>query len=100
MPKSARTKWPARSVEELLTEARSVTAGWPDSELNADRIRTTLRTSPARARVLRDALKAERAEQSARPALHAVPDTDPVSETGAETTVDDTDGEDPQEEAS
>ncbi|GHH71343.1 hypothetical protein GCM10018781_32490 [Kitasatospora indigofera] len=77
VPKSARTKVPARTVEELLAEARSVTAGWPDAELNADRIRTTLRTSPARARVLRDALKAERLD-AARPDLHAVPDAAPV----------------------
>ena len=100
VPKSARSVKPTRTAEELLAEARSATADWPTGDLVADRIRKELRTSSAKARVLRDALKAERAEQSARPALHAVPDTDPVSETGAETTVDDTDGEDPQEQAS
>ncbi|GAA5004325.1 DUF2637 domain-containing protein [Kitasatospora paranensis] len=88
VPKSARTKVPIRTVEELLAEARSVTAGWSEAELNADRIRTELRTSPARARMLRDTLKADRTE-AARPGLHAVPDTAdddsttaPVPETG------------------
>ncbi|MEW1911541.1 DUF2637 domain-containing protein [Kitasatospora sp. NPDC085895] len=75
VPKSARTKVPIRTEAELLAEARSVTANWSEAELTADRIRTELRTSPARARMLRETLKADRTE-AARPALHAVPDSD------------------------
>ncbi|MDQ0598932.1 hypothetical protein QF037_003277 [Streptomyces canus] len=58
-----------RTFEELLTEARKVTADWPDAELTADRIRTAVHVSQANARTLRDTLKDERAE--GRP-LHAV----------------------------
>ncbi|WP_371497848.1 DUF2637 domain-containing protein [Kitasatospora sp. NBC_00374] len=74
VPPSARAARPSRTATELMTEARTVTAGWPDDELVADRIRETVRTSSAKARKLRDALKAERAELDARPDLHAVPD--------------------------
>ncbi|WP_431679286.1 DUF2637 domain-containing protein [Kitasatospora sp. KL5] len=73
VPKSARTTRPTRTPEELLVEARTVTADWPESDLTADRLRTTLRTSADRARFLRDVLKAERAAVS-RPGLAAVPD--------------------------
>ncbi|MFD9936287.1 DUF2637 domain-containing protein [Streptomyces massasporeus] len=58
-----------RTFDELLTDAREETADWPDAELTADRIRTTLHVSQANARTLRDTLKGERAE--GRP-LHAV----------------------------
>ena len=58
-----------RTFEVLLSEARTLTALWPDAELTADRIRTAVRCSASNARSLRDALKAERAE--GRP-LHAV----------------------------
>ncbi|MFC8345224.1 DUF2637 domain-containing protein [Streptomyces sp. NPDC057280] len=82
-PKAPR-KRPARSkaktqrtFEELLTEARKETEGWSDGELTADRIRTAVHVSQANARILRDTLKAERAE--GRP-LHAV-DT-PVTDAG------------------
>ncbi|CAM5678884.1 DUF2637 domain-containing protein [Streptomyces aurantiogriseus] len=64
---------PQRTFEELLTEARTVTAEWKDAELTADRIRTAVHVSQANARALRDALKAERAE--GRP-LHAVDDAE------------------------
>lgn len=66
-----------RTPEEILAEAREVTAGWKDAELTADRIRTAVRVSQANARALRDTLKAERAESG--PALHTV-DTEPVTE--------------------
>ncbi|MFD8083836.1 DUF2637 domain-containing protein [Kitasatospora sp. NPDC059722] len=83
VPKSARTTQLKRTDAELLTEARSATAGWPDSELTADRIRKAVRTSAANARVLRDTLTAERAAvaavESERPALHAVPDPAPAA---------------------
>jgi len=62
-----------RTFEELLSEARTVTALWSDRELTADRIRTAVRVSQANARTLRDALKAERAD--GRP-LHSVEDAE------------------------
>ncbi|MCC5031892.1 DUF2637 domain-containing protein [Streptomyces sp. WAC 00631] len=53
---------PVRTADELLAEARTVTAAWADEDLTAEAIRKTVRTSQANARTLRDALKAERAE--------------------------------------
>ena len=50
-----------RTFEDLLSEARTLTAQWPDTELTADRIRAAVRCSAVNARTLRDALKAERA---------------------------------------
>jgi len=64
---------PQRTFEELLTEARTLTALWPDRELTADRIRTAAHVSQANARTLRDQLKAERAD--GRP-LHSVDDSE------------------------
>ncbi|MEW2558260.1 DUF2637 domain-containing protein [Streptomyces griseorubiginosus] len=58
-----------RTFEELLTEAREETAEWADTELTAERLRTTLHVSQANARTLRDTLKGERAEGRL---LHAV----------------------------
>ncbi|MER7576850.1 DUF2637 domain-containing protein [Streptomyces sp. NPDC126514] len=60
-----------RTFEELLTEARTVTATWADAELTADRLRTTLHVSQANARMLRDALKGERADGRALHSVHA-----------------------------
>ncbi|AUY51924.1 DUF2637 domain-containing protein [Streptomyces sp. CB01881] len=90
VPAAARTTRPTRTAEELLTEARSATADWPDTELTADRIREAVRTSSAKARVLRDTLHAERTDQAApeteRPTLHAVPAPTPATgDTTAET---------------
>ncbi|MEK2492385.1 DUF2637 domain-containing protein [Kitasatospora purpeofusca] len=85
VPAAARTIRPKRTADELLAEARSATAGWTDAELTADRIRGELRTSAVKARTIREALKAERAEQpvppleAERPALHAVPDPAPAT---------------------
>ncbi|MFJ3495978.1 DUF2637 domain-containing protein [Streptomyces sp. NPDC086091] len=62
-----------RTFEELLTEARIVTAEWTEAELTADRIRTAVHCSATNARALRDALKAERAD--GRP-LHSVDDAE------------------------
>ncbi|MEV0741560.1 DUF2637 domain-containing protein [Streptomyces sp. NPDC050549] len=64
---------PQRTFEELLTEARTATAEWADSELTADRIRTAVHVSQANARKLRDQLQAERAD--GRP-LHSVADSE------------------------
>ncbi|MFJ8585205.1 conjugal transfer protein [Streptomyces sp. NPDC093595] len=61
VPEAARTARPTRSHEELLAQARTVTADWAEADLTADGIRKAVRTSSANARMLRDALKAERA---------------------------------------
>ncbi|MFB9582129.1 DUF2637 domain-containing protein [Streptomyces goshikiensis] len=65
VPESARTPRPTRTPDELLGEARSATADWPDGELTAEAIRKAVRTSSANGRTLRDSLRAERAEQAA-----------------------------------
>jgi hypothetical protein len=61
VPVSARTPRPTRTPEQLLDEARSVTADWSDGELTAEAIRKAVRTSSANGRTLRDTLKTERA---------------------------------------
>ncbi|MBT2369489.1 conjugal transfer protein [Streptomyces sp. ISL-10] len=61
VPQSARTPRLVRTPEQLLDEARSATADWSDVELTAEGIRKAVRTSSANGRMLRDALKAERA---------------------------------------
>ncbi|MFI1397809.1 DUF2637 domain-containing protein [Streptomyces sp. NPDC020681] len=60
VPESARTPRPNRTPDQLLSEARTVTAGWSDEALTAEAIRKAVRTSAANARTLRDALRAER----------------------------------------
>ncbi|GHA41113.1 hypothetical protein GCM10010372_46530 [Streptomyces tauricus] len=65
-----------RTFEELLSEARTLTASWTDAELNGEAVRTALHCSASNARKLRDALKTERVD--GRP-LHAV--GDPEGET-------------------
>ncbi|WP_327666915.1 conjugal transfer protein [Streptomyces sp. NBC_00485] len=61
IPEAARSPRPKRTREQLLDEARSATAGWPDAKVTAEGIRREIHTSPANARKLRDALLAERA---------------------------------------
>ncbi|WP_349637163.1 hypothetical protein [Streptomyces malaysiensis] len=65
VPRSARNNRPKRTPTQLLNEARKATADWSDEELTADRIRKEVRTSAEKARGLRDALRAERAESTA-----------------------------------
>ncbi|WP_431041447.1 DUF2637 domain-containing protein [Streptomyces sp. P1-3] len=65
VPEAARTPRPTRTADELLVEARSVTADWTDAELTAERIRKAVRTSAEKARGLRDTLRAERAAANA-----------------------------------
>ncbi|MFF5144235.1 DUF2637 domain-containing protein [Streptomyces sp. NPDC013157] len=60
VPEVARTPRRKRTPGELLSEARTATAGWPDVRLTAEGIRREVRTSPANARSLRDTLRAER----------------------------------------
>ncbi|MFF7251670.1 DUF2637 domain-containing protein [Streptomyces microflavus] len=61
VPDAARSSRPARTAEQLLTEARSATADWSVKELTAEGIRRAVRTSPVKARELRETLRAERA---------------------------------------
>ncbi|WP_434100821.1 conjugal transfer protein [Streptomyces pharetrae] len=65
LPEVARSPRPKRTPDELLAEARSATAGLPDAKVTAEGIRRAIRTSPANARKLRDALLAERAAAKA-----------------------------------
>ncbi|WP_327691499.1 DUF2637 domain-containing protein [Streptomyces sp. NBC_00461] len=58
-----------RTFEELLTEARTVTAEWTETVLTADRIRNAVHCSATNARALRESLKAERADSRA---VHSV----------------------------
>ncbi|KFK85423.1 hypothetical protein IX27_33240 [Streptomyces sp. JS01] len=64
VPEAARSSRPNRTAEQLLTEARKATTTWSDRELTAEGIRKAVHTSPAKARILRDTLRAER-EQAA-----------------------------------
>ncbi|MFE6158896.1 DUF2637 domain-containing protein [Streptomyces sp. NPDC056486] len=61
VPDAARSPRPKRTPEQLLDEARTVTAGWPEAKLTAEGIRLAVHTSPKNARTLREALRAERA---------------------------------------
>jgi hypothetical protein len=51
-----------RTFEDTLREARKLTAEWSDADVTAERLRTTLHVSQANARLLRDTLKADRAD--------------------------------------
>ncbi|MER7817066.1 DUF2637 domain-containing protein [Streptomyces sp. NPDC096153] len=63
VPELARSPRPNRTPEQLLDEARKATADWADDALTAEGIRKAVRTSAEKARMLRDTLRAERAEQ-------------------------------------
>ncbi|WP_404958936.1 DUF2637 domain-containing protein [Streptomyces sp. 147326] len=65
VPAAARSSRPVRTDIELLAEARSLTESWPVEKLTGEGIRKALRTSPAKARVVREALKAERERDTA-----------------------------------
>ncbi|MEU1569445.1 DUF2637 domain-containing protein [Streptomyces mirabilis] len=60
VPQAARSSRPKRTPDQLLAEARMVTADWPDAKLTAEGIRLAVHTSPANARTLREALRSER----------------------------------------
>ena len=60
VPTVARSGRPVRTADELLAEARSTTADWPVGDLTAEAIRKAVHTSAAKARVLRETLRAER----------------------------------------
>ncbi|MGW5616636.1 conjugal transfer protein [Streptomyces sp. NPDC003877] len=61
VPAAAKTPRVRRSPEQLMSEARKLTADWPDAQITGESLRRALRTSPANARTVRDALRAERA---------------------------------------
>ncbi|WP_329100282.1 DUF2637 domain-containing protein [Streptomyces sp. NBC_01439] len=65
VPAAARSSRSVRTDVELLAEARSLTESWPVEKLTGEGIRKALRTSPAKARVVREALKAERERDNA-----------------------------------
>lgn len=65
VPDVAKSTRPKRTPQELLAEARTATAGWPDAKLTGEGIRRALHTSPANARTLRDTLRAERGLEAA-----------------------------------
>ncbi|WP_367574232.1 DUF2637 domain-containing protein [Streptomyces griseoaurantiacus] len=61
VPAVAKSSRPRRTPDQLLAEARKVTADWPDAKVTGEGIRRAVHTSPANARSLRDTLLAERA---------------------------------------
>ncbi|MFD8885281.1 DUF2637 domain-containing protein [Streptomyces erythrochromogenes] len=65
VPVAARSARPVRSEAELLAEARSLTESWPVEKLTGEGIRKALHTSAAKARVVRETLKAERERDAA-----------------------------------
>ncbi|MFC9822102.1 DUF2637 domain-containing protein [Streptomyces erythrochromogenes] len=65
VPAVARSTRPTRTEVELLAEARSLTESWPVEKLTGEGIRKALRTSPAKARIVRETLKAERERDAA-----------------------------------
>ncbi|MEW2140338.1 DUF2637 domain-containing protein [Streptomyces sp. NPDC005409] len=65
VPAAARSTRPTRTEVELLAEARSLTESWPVEKLTGEGIRKALRTSPAKARIVRETLKAERERDAA-----------------------------------
>ncbi|WP_329315680.1 DUF2637 domain-containing protein [Streptomyces sp. NBC_01262] len=67
---AAKPARPARTFEQLLAEARTATAGWPIEGLTAEPIMNAVHCSARNSRLLREALRDERAADG-RP-LHAV----------------------------
>ncbi|MFE9481889.1 DUF2637 domain-containing protein [Streptomyces spororaveus] len=65
VPVAARSTRVVRTDVELLAEARALTESWPVEKLTGEGIRKALRTSPAKARIVREALKAERERDTA-----------------------------------
>ncbi|MGW4909983.1 DUF2637 domain-containing protein [Streptomyces sp. NPDC004270] len=61
-PAKAKAKTPPRSLADLLTEARVITAEWTNDAINAEALRKQLRCGSVPARTVRDALLAERAQ--------------------------------------
>ncbi|MFF7183705.1 conjugal transfer protein [Streptomyces sp. NPDC008222] len=68
VPEVARSPRPKRTAEQLLAEARTATADWPSDRITAEGIRRKVHTSPANARMLRDTILAERADDGGKAA--------------------------------
>ncbi|MFC7896402.1 DUF2637 domain-containing protein [Streptomyces sp. NPDC057381] len=84
-PAKGRGKAAPRSVADLLTDARTVTADWPDAGVNAEALRKTLRCGAGPARQVRDVLLAERADGRARPVGTPSTETDADAEASGAT---------------
>lgn len=81
-PTTGKAKTVPRTTAELLAEARTITADWTDSQINAEALRKELHCGSGPARQVRDVLLAERADGRA---LHPVdPPADDVSGDDAE----------------
>ncbi|MET9723567.1 DUF2637 domain-containing protein [Streptomyces zaomyceticus] len=65
VPDAARSTRPRRTADELVAEARQLTESWSVDQLTAEGIRKALRTSPDKARMLRETLRAERTATAA-----------------------------------
>lgn len=61
-PTTGKAKTVQRTTAELLAEARTITADWKDSQINAEALRKELHCGSGPARQVRDALLAERAD--------------------------------------
>ncbi|WP_329176048.1 DUF2637 domain-containing protein [Streptomyces sp. NBC_01477] len=57
---AARPRPGRRTVDDVLAEARAVTAGWPFEHLTAERIRQAVSCGAAHSRTVRDTLRADR----------------------------------------
>ncbi|MFJ4785565.1 DUF2637 domain-containing protein [Streptomyces sp. NPDC088794] len=68
-PAKPKAAAPQRTPADLLAEARTLTADWDDSAINAEALRKALHCGSAAARQVRDVLLAERADGRA---LHPV----------------------------
>ncbi|MFJ3806798.1 DUF2637 domain-containing protein [Streptomyces sp. NPDC090073] len=62
VPDAAKAPRTRRTADQLMSEARTLTADWSVAQITGEGLRRALRTSPVNARKLRDALLAERAE--------------------------------------
>ncbi|MER6289133.1 DUF2637 domain-containing protein [Streptomyces sviceus] len=81
-PTTGKGKTAQRTTAELLAEARTITADWKDSQINAEALRKELHCGSAPARQVRDALLAELSDGRALRPVDA-PDDD-ASGDGAE----------------
>ncbi|GAA1008668.1 hypothetical protein GCM10009564_21810 [Streptomyces thermogriseus] len=80
----SKAKTAPRSMADLLSEARTVTADWPDDAVNAEALRKALHCGSGPARQVRDALLAERADgRTLRPVEVPAADAEP-GEVGSE----------------
>ncbi|MEU7302631.1 DUF2637 domain-containing protein [Streptomyces sp. NPDC007206] len=72
-PAKGKARTAQRTTADLLAEARTITDGWKDSQINGEALRKVLHCGSGPARRVRDALLAERADGRA---LHSVDTSD------------------------